>query len=99
MTKTLDSTSVYAYTTLISVVICAPLALIFEGSTLVEGSKAAIAKVGAQRFWLDLFGVGLLYHLYNQVCALACVLFSSKLSLFRWGKRVQYQYMYTPNLN
>ncbi len=67
MTKTLASTSVYAYTTLISVVICVPLALIFEGGALVEGSKAAIAKVGASRFWMDLVGVGLLYHLYNQV--------------------------------
>lgn len=34
---------------------------------LVEGAKTAIAKVGAQRFWLDLTMVGLLYHLYNQV--------------------------------
>uniref|UniRef100_A0A7S3VK10 Sugar phosphate transporter domain-containing protein n=2 Tax=Eukaryota TaxID=2759 RepID=A0A7S3VK10_DUNTE len=66
MTKTLASTSVYAYTTLISVIICVPLALIFEGGALVEGSKAAIAKVGATRFWTDLVGVGLLYHLYNQ---------------------------------
>ena len=24
-------------------------------------------QVGAQRFYLDLFGVGMLYHLYNQV--------------------------------
>ena len=67
MTKTLASTSVYAYTTLVSVIICVPLALLFEGGTLVEGSKAAIAKVGAQRFWTDLIGVGLLYHLYIQV--------------------------------
>jgi len=67
MTKTLASTSVYAYTTLISVLICVPLALIFEGGTLLEGGKAAIAKVGAQRFYTDLAGVGLLYHLYNQV--------------------------------
>ena len=67
MTKTLASTSVYAYTTLISVIICVPLALIFEGGALVEGSKAAIAKVGSQRFYMDLVGVGLLYHLYNQV--------------------------------
>lgn len=31
MTKSLDSTAVYAYTTLISVIICVPLALIAEG--------------------------------------------------------------------
>jgi hypothetical protein len=29
--------------------------------------QAAIAKVGESRFYLDLFLVGLLYHLYNQV--------------------------------
>lgn len=66
MTKTLDSTAVYAYTTLISMVICVPIALAMEGPALAAGAEAAIAKVGAQRFWLDLFGVGMLYHLYNQ---------------------------------
>jgi len=66
MSKTLGSTAVYAYTTLISVIICVPLALLAEGSTLIEGGKAAIAKVGATRFWSDLAMVGLLYHLYNQ---------------------------------
>ncbi len=67
MTKTLDGTAVYAYTTLISCLICVPWALLAEGSTLIEGAKAAIAKVGAQRFYVDLFAVGMLYHLYNQV--------------------------------
>lgn len=67
MTKTLDSTAVYAYTTAISVLICVPLALAAEGGMLIEGMNVAIAKVGAQRFWFDLFMVGLLYHLYNQV--------------------------------
>eukprot|EP00197_Chlamydomonas_leiostraca_P002462 CAMPEP_0202857102 /NCGR_PEP_ID=MMETSP1391-20130828/167_1 /ASSEMBLY_ACC=CAM_ASM_000867 /TAXON_ID=1034604 /ORGANISM="Chlamydomonas leiostraca, Strain SAG 11-49" /LENGTH=391 /DNA_ID=CAMNT_0049535861 /DNA_START=15 /DNA_END=1190 /DNA_ORIENTATION=+ len=66
MTKSLASTSLYAYTTLISVLICVPLALIAEGSTLMKGVEVAIAKVGAQRFYTDLFLVGLLYHLYNQ---------------------------------
>jgi diaminopimelate decarboxylase/solute carrier family 35 protein E1 len=45
MTKSLDSTAVYAYTTLISVIICTPLALLAEGSGLVAGAQAAIAKV------------------------------------------------------
>lgn len=67
MTKTLDGTAVYAYTTLISCLICVPWALLAEGGTLIEGAKAAIAKVGAQRFYVDLFAVGMLYHLYNQV--------------------------------
>lgn len=67
MSKELGSTAVYAYTTLISVLICVPLALIAEGSSLTAGIQAAIAKVGATQFWGDLFAVGMLYHLYNQV--------------------------------
>ncbi|KIZ06023.1 hypothetical protein MNEG_1930 [Monoraphidium neglectum] len=66
MTKTLDSTAVYAYTTLISMLICVPIALVMEGAGLGAGAQAAIAKVGESRFYLDLFLVGLLYHLYNQ---------------------------------
>ncbi|KAJ9523731.1 hypothetical protein QJQ45_020166, partial [Haematococcus lacustris] len=66
MTKALNSTSVYAYTTLVSVIICVPLALLAEGSQLAEGVRVAIAKVGAQRFYTDLVAVGMLYHLYNQ---------------------------------
>eukprot|EP00803_Ostreobium_quekettii_P003315 evm.model.scf_317.7 EVM.evm.TU.scf_317.7 scf_317:74254-80527(+) len=62
----LDSTAVYAYTTLISVFFCLPLALIIEGPTLKAGAKAAIAKVGAQTFYTSLLAVGLFYHLYNQ---------------------------------
>ena len=66
MTKTLDSTAVYAYTTLISALICVPFAIFFEGAQLAAGAEKAIAAVGAQRFWFDLGMVGLLYHLYNQ---------------------------------
>lgn len=62
----LDSTAVYAYTTLISVFICAPLAYLIEGPTLKAGIKTAIAKFGAQKFYTALLSVGLLYHLYNQ---------------------------------
>lgn len=46
MTKTLDSTAVYAYTTLISAIVCLPFALIAEGGLLQSGAAAAIAKVG-----------------------------------------------------
>eukprot|EP01025_Chloroclados_australasicus_P020347 TRINITY_DN2145_c0_g1_i1.p1 TRINITY_DN2145_c0_g1~~TRINITY_DN2145_c0_g1_i1.p1 ORF type:complete len:412 (-),score=33.91 TRINITY_DN2145_c0_g1_i1:323-1558(-) len=64
--KDLDSTAVYAYTTLISCFICAPGVFFFEGKTLKAGMDAAIAKVGAQQFYTALLSVGLLYHLYNQ---------------------------------
>jgi len=64
--KDLSSTSLYAYTTLISLIICAPLALIMEGPTLKQGAQAAIDTIGAKSFYLYLFAVGLFYHLYNQ---------------------------------
>lgn len=64
--KNLPSTSLYAYTTLISLVICLPMALAVEGSGLMAGYHAAVAQVGAQHFWTSLASVGLLYHLYNQ---------------------------------
>lgn len=64
--KSLGSTGIYAWTTLISCFICIPGALYFEGPKLQAGIDAAIAKVGAQTFWLNLVAVGLLYHLYNQ---------------------------------
>lgn len=67
MTKSLDSTSLYAYTTLISVFICAPFVLAFEAGSLQAGAAAAIKAVGATRFYTDLAMVGILYHLYNQV--------------------------------
>lgn len=63
--KDLDSTAVYAWTTLISCLICVPAALIFEGPRLKAGLDAA-AKVNPQ-IYQKLFAVGLLYHLYNQV--------------------------------
>lgn len=64
--KNLGSTAVYAYTTLISVFICAPGVLYFEGPQLAAGMEKAIAVLGAQQFYFKLFAVGLLYHLYNQ---------------------------------
>eukprot|EP01023_Acetabularia_acetabulum_P051989 TRINITY_DN5760_c0_g2_i1.p1 TRINITY_DN5760_c0_g2~~TRINITY_DN5760_c0_g2_i1.p1 ORF type:complete len:437 (+),score=51.99 TRINITY_DN5760_c0_g2_i1:12-1322(+) len=64
--KDLSSTAIYAYTTLISVFICAPGIYFFEGKTLKAGMDAAITKVGAQTFYTSLLMVGLLYHLYNQ---------------------------------
>ena len=63
--KNLDSTAIYAYTTLISVLICVPAALIAEGPRLSAGIDAALVK--DPNFYASLFMVGLLYHLYNQV--------------------------------
>lgn len=68
--KDLDSTAIYAYTTLISALICVPAAVIFEGGAL----KAGIDKAAAAHpdFYWKLAAVGLLYHLYNQVLTLEC---------------------------
>ena len=63
--KDLDSTAVYAYTTLVSVIICVPLALIFEGGAIKQGIQTAAES--HPNFWYQLTIVGLLYHLYNQV--------------------------------
>ncbi|CAG9461747.1 unnamed protein product [Pedinophyceae sp. YPF-701] len=64
--KNLDSTAIYAYTTLISCFVCVPAALVFEGPKLAAGMEQAIATVGATKFYTSLAAVGLLYHLYNQ---------------------------------
>ncbi|KAG1666122.1 hypothetical protein FOA52_010912 [Chlamydomonas sp. UWO 241] len=41
-TTKIESTALYAYTTLISVIICTPLALIAEGSTLQRGRRSSV---------------------------------------------------------
>lgn len=63
--KNLDSTAIYAYTTLISVLLCVPAALIFEGPHLKAAAEKALES--HPDFYFSLFMVGLLYHLYNQV--------------------------------
>lgn len=66
--KDLSSTAIYAWTTLVSVLICVPGALIFEGPKLQAGIDIALKK--EPKFYFSLLSVGLLYHLYNQVRAL-----------------------------
>ncbi|KAL6850152.1 hypothetical protein ACP4OV_020779 [Aristida adscensionis] len=64
----MDSTNVYAYISIISLIVCIPPALFFEGPQLMQhGFKDAIAKVGLTKFVTDIFLVGLFYHLYNQI--------------------------------
>ncbi|KIZ02914.1 Triose phosphate/phosphate translocator [Monoraphidium neglectum] len=65
MTKTLDSTAVYSYTTLISLIICLPVALAMEGESLTAGAQAAVSVRGEAQFYTDLVVVGICYHLYN----------------------------------
>ena len=69
--KDLDSTAIYAYTTLVSTIICVPAALIVEGPHLQAGIDKALAH--RPDFYLALLSVGVLYHLYNQVCVCVCV--------------------------
>ncbi|KAK9152866.1 hypothetical protein Sjap_000346 [Stephania japonica] len=64
----MDSTNVYAYISIIALIVCIPPAIIVEGPTLLKhGFNDAIAKVGLTKFITDLFWVGLFYHLYNQL--------------------------------
>lgn len=64
----MDSTNVYAYISIIALIVCIPPALIFEGPQLMKhGFNDAIAKVGLTKFVSDLFWVGMFYHLYNQI--------------------------------
>lgn len=61
----LGSTGIYAWTTLISVFICAPGIFIFEKGVW-EAIRVQVAEKGAAQFGGALLSVGLLYHLYNQ---------------------------------
>ncbi|KAK4345067.1 hypothetical protein RND71_035243 [Anisodus tanguticus] len=64
----MDSTNVYAYISIIALIVCIPPAVIIEGPKLLQyGFNDAIAKVGLTKFVTDLFWVGMFYHLYNQV--------------------------------
>lgn len=64
----MDSTNVYAYTSIIALLFCIPPAVLIEGPQLMQyGFKAAIAKVGLFKFLSDLFWIGMFYHLYNQL--------------------------------
>ncbi|XP_020599151.1 LOW QUALITY PROTEIN: triose phosphate/phosphate translocator, chloroplastic-like [Phalaenopsis equestris] len=64
----MDSTNLYAYISIIALIVCIPPAIIFEGPQLLQhGFNDAIAKVGLNKFVTDLFWVGMFYHLYNQV--------------------------------
>jgi hypothetical protein len=64
--RNLGSTGIYAYTSLISIFICAPGIFFFERDVLAAAQQAA-AKYGAAYFYGSMLSVGMLYHLYNQV--------------------------------
>ncbi|KAM7262975.1 hypothetical protein ACFE04_000658 [Oxalis oulophora] len=64
----MDSTNLYAYISIIALIVCIPPAAIIEGPQLIKhGFADAIAKVGLTKFLSDLFWVGMFYHLYNQL--------------------------------
>ncbi|KAJ7538964.1 hypothetical protein O6H91_11G070900 [Diphasiastrum complanatum] len=64
----MESTNVYAYISIISLLFCIPPAIVMEGPQLLQSGFAdAIARVGLNKFLSDLFWVGLFYHLYNQI--------------------------------
>ncbi len=61
----IGSTAIYAWTTLISCLICIPGVLIFEPQVF-PAIQQQIAEKGLVAFATPLASVGLLYHLYNQ---------------------------------
>ncbi|GJP49411.1 hypothetical protein CLOM_g8621 [Closterium sp. NIES-68] len=64
----MDSTNLYAYISILSLLYCIPPAILMEGPRLLGGGFTdAIAKVGMTKFLSDLFWVGVFYHLYNQL--------------------------------
>eukprot|EP00246_Nothoceros_aenigmaticus_P011779 TRINITY_DN3353_c0_g2_i1.p1 TRINITY_DN3353_c0_g2~~TRINITY_DN3353_c0_g2_i1.p1 ORF type:complete len:292 (+),score=45.09 TRINITY_DN3353_c0_g2_i1:61-936(+) len=64
----MDSTNVYAYISILSLLFCIPPAVVIEGPQLLQSGFAdGIAKVGLLKFMSDLFWVGMFYHLYNQI--------------------------------
>ncbi|KAJ7542109.1 hypothetical protein O6H91_10G090300 [Diphasiastrum complanatum] len=64
----MDSTNVYAYISIISLLFCIPPAILVKGPKLLQyGFADAISKVGLNKFVSDLFWVGMFYHLYNQI--------------------------------
>ncbi|KAK1693896.1 hypothetical protein QYE76_010593 [Lolium multiflorum] len=64
----MDSTNLYAYISIIALIVCIPPAIIIEGPQLMQhGFKDAIAKVGLTKLVSNIFLAGLFYHLYNQV--------------------------------
>ncbi|XP_008783133.1 triose phosphate/phosphate translocator, chloroplastic isoform X2 [Phoenix dactylifera] len=64
----MDSTNLYAYISIIALIVCIPPAIILEGPQLLQhGFKDAVVKVGWTKFISDLFWVGMFYHLYNQL--------------------------------
>lgn len=63
--KSLGSTGIYAWTTLISCFICLPGVFIFE-PTVWAAIQDQIAAKGVVQFGGALLSVGILYHLYNQ---------------------------------
>ncbi|KAF3451429.1 hypothetical protein FNV43_RR07524 [Rhamnella rubrinervis] len=64
----MDSTNLYAYISIIALLVCIPPAIFLEGPQLIKhGFNDAIAKVGLVKFISDLFWVGMFYHLYNQL--------------------------------
>jgi solute carrier family 35 protein E1 len=63
----MNAINVYNYVSMVALLFCIPPVFVFEWGTLGAGMAAAAAKVGANKFYWDLWMVGAYYHLYNQV--------------------------------
>lgn len=69
--KNMNPVNLYAVMTILSCIICAPVALLVEGRTLLPTIKSMVAAGTANKFYVETFLSAIFYYLYNEVAFLA----------------------------
>jgi len=64
--KHIDGINLFGLISIVSLLYCAPAAVIMEGSAWSSAWQAAVTKVGQEKMWQLLGWGGIFYHLYNQ---------------------------------
>lgn len=64
--KHIDGINLFGLISIASILYCAPLAIIMEGSAWSGAYNAALANVGKQELFKQMAIAGIFYHLYNQ---------------------------------
>ena len=67
----LTAQNLYAVLTIQALLLLLPVALLFEGGTLGDGTAVAISQVGTPRFCRMLLTLGLSHYVYNECAFLA----------------------------
>ena len=63
----IDGINLFGLISIASILYCAPLAIIMEGSVWSGAYNTALANVGKQELFKQMAIAGIFYHLYNQV--------------------------------